>query len=237
MDRQVLKNLFFLIFFVGHSYAGTFSTGIGYLDQEDFRVNNEVNPFPLGLSAVPLISYRSDNLMINGPRVRYSLLRGPIGFALNLDAVGSRYQSEEVELRSTAINAGASARIFFLNFKHTADIGKTYNGNISIVSLAHRVQISEKVMMIPRLGYEFTNKAYNSYYYGVRSNEVGEYNEYEIDNARSQFIGVMTIIRLSESSSLSLNYGYKNLDQEIFQSPTVSLKGYRNWGVFFSFPL
>jgi outer membrane scaffolding protein for murein synthesis (MipA/OmpV family) len=235
----VKTSTFFIFIFFSISfnlYAGQLSTGIGHLIQEDFRVDNEVNPFPLGLEYVPIISYRTENLMIMGPRVRYSLLKGAIGAALHLEATGQRYESKEVELRESSIHSGASLRLFFLSLKHTSDISQTNHGNTSTVTLAHRFAFKDTLFIIPRISQRFTNGAFNTYYYGVKQSEVGTYGFYEVKNAKTDIFGVTVTARLG-THSLTINYSYRELDNVIFDSPTVKLQKFKNWAFFWSFPI
>lgn len=215
------------------SYA-QLSTGLGYIGLEDYRVNNEVNPLPLGISVIPAISYRSGNLNIRGPNITYNFLQGPIGFSYHLEIVGERYESQEVKLRNSAGNTGFSLRLLYLTLKHTSDFTGVYRGNITNAFLAHRFQLFDRLMFIPRIGYRYTNKSYNNYYFGVRANEVGTYSFYELENARSENAGA-TLIFIGSDYSLSLSYSHTNQDQVIYDSPTVALNSYKVWSLFYNF--
>lgn len=236
MTFKILLPILLLASISTPTYA-KWSYGIGYIDQEDFRVDNEVNSLPFGISAVPLISYNGPKLSINGPQIRYRLLNGMFGATLHLAAVGNRYESEEVNLRETGYNGGVSLRALYLTVKHTTDLFRTYNGNITSIVLAHRFMPFDNLMFIPRVGYEYTNRGYNNYYYGVRESEVGTYQAYDVSDARNKIAGATTVYIMNQSSSLTINYSHTQLDQVIFDSPTVNLRSYKTWGVFLSFAM
>ena len=212
-------------------------TGIGYISPEEYRTDNEINPLPLGLSFVPMIAYHSERLRIYGPNISYNLLRGSIGFDLKINVVGDRYQAYEVEKRDTAINGGASIRLFFLSIHYGSDIARTYNGNMMAVSLVHRFKFGEKLTIIPRFSKEYLNKSFTRYYYGVRDNETGEFRAYTLNEAVNDIYALNSSLKLDEQSSIALSYAYKKFDNEIFKSPTIALKGYSTWSLFWNFKI
>lgn len=212
---------------------GTFSTGIGHLIQEDYRVDNEINPFPLGINTVPIISYRSENLIINGPRVRYNLKKGLIGTTLLLNTYGDRYKSHELEQRETSVHAGVSLRFAFLSFNYTSDISNVSDGNSYSLVLAHRFMF-DQLSLIPRIGQEFLNSSITNYYFEINQKEANYFEEYELKSARNNFAALTLAYKLTPSQSLLINYNFKQFDQAIFDSPTVKLKSYKTYGLFWS---
>lgn len=217
--------------------AGTISTGIGYLNPEKYRVDNEINTLPFGLSVIPIISYKSENLNIIGPKIRYNLVRGAFGLALHLETKGDRYKSEEVEFKDSGVNLGVSVRLLLLSFKYGSDVYDRYNGNTLNITLAKPFKIGSHTVFIPRVGYEYLNSSYTNYYFGVSKDEVGTYSEYELGEARNKLAGVTAILKFTSGSNISFNYSHRELDNEIYKSPTVELKSYKSFGVFWSFPL
>ncbi len=234
MLRTLIKFFLLLILYFSTfaNAQGVWSGGIGYLDQEDYRVNNEVNSLPFGLKFVPVISYRGENLSIYGPNIRYSLLKGAIGSALHLEPSGARYKSKEVELRDTAINAGLSVRIFFLNLKHTVDIYDKYNGSITTATLGHRFVLSESLFLIGSAGYQFLSEAFTDFYYGVKPDEVGTYTLYRPESAQNKIVRINLTYLISKETSLTLNYSFTELDEEVYESPTVGQNSFKTWGIF-----
>ncbi len=233
--KLMLKFIYFLLFSISTVTAGEISTGIGYLDMEDYRIDNEINPLPLGWSTIPFIAYRSKYISFYGPNVTIHLLRGPISFSLNLQAKGDRYEGHEVEKRETSINAGAQLRLYFLSLKTMSDIFHTYNGNINEVTLGHRIGISSKIFLAGMLGYEYVNNSYVNYYYGVKESEIGFFNTYKTGNARNEILNLNLTYMLGEGQSLNLGYKFKKLDPVIFDSPTVAKRSFKLWNVFWSF--
>lgn len=230
--RRSLLASFFLFFLPISSYAN-FSTGIGYIEREIYREDNELNPLPLGLSTVPFIAYRGENLSVYGPNVEYRLLKGIIGASLHLQTVGDRFEAHEVKKRDTGVNAGVSLRLLFLSLRHTADIFHTYNGNVSTIDIGHREKFGKFIVM-GQIGYEYLNQGFSNYYYGVREDEVGHFQAFELKETRNEFLRLSTIYQLGEGRALNMSYGFKRLDPVIFESPTVNKKSFKTWSIFYS---
>ena len=191
-----------------------------------------MNSLPFGLKFVPVISYRGENISIYGPNIRYSLLKGAIASSLHLEPSGARYESKEIELRDTAINAGLSVRLFFLNLKHTIDIYDKYNGSITTATLGHRFVLTESLFLIGSVGYQFLSKAFTDFYYGVKEEEIGTYSQYQPQEAQNKIARINLTYLMSKEISLTLNYSFTELDKEIYDSPTVSQKSFKAWGIF-----
>lgn len=219
-----------------NTHAG-FSTGLGYLEPEQYRVDNEINPLPFGVNLVPLISYRSRTLNITGPRIKYNFINGMYGLAMSLNAAGDKYKSYEISEKSTAINGGINIRLLFLSFNYQTDLFQTYNGNTAKVIIAQPFMLSNNIRILPRIGKEFLNTSYTNYYFGVRDDEQGQYSRYSLKNAVNNLAGLTTIIKLTQESSLTLNLSYRELDKTIYQSPTVAKRSYKTIGVFWSLAL
>lgn len=228
--------LIIFVFFTFKSYA-KFRTGVGYIVPAEYRTNNEINPLPFGLSVVPLIAYRGESLNIFGPNISYSLLKGLVGFNVDFNIVGDRYKAYEVNKRETAINAGASLRLLNLILYYGSDISGTYRGNVFKATLAHRQKITDSFMTTFSIAKEFYNKSFSNYYYGVKLSEVGEFAEYSLSETSSILLSLMLSYKLSESNSISLSFNRKEFDEKIYQSPTIALKRFNTWALFWSFDL
>ena len=224
------------LFLISSKLEANLSTGIGYFDQEDFRVDNTINPLPFGTNIIPIISYRSERLVINGPMIRYNLAKGLFGAALHLNAYGYRYKAHELERRETSIHTGLSLRLAFLSFKYASDIYDKSNGNKFNFVIAHRFHFPP-FTFIPRVGKEYLNEGISDYYFGVDKDEVGFFEEYQLDNTVNDIAGFTLIYSMSESQSLSYNYNYKKFDQVIFDSPTVRLKSFKSNALFWNFKI
>ena len=231
----MLKIILFLILMIPNAFAGEVSTGVGYLDMEDYRVDNEINPLPLGLSTIPFIAYRSEYISVFGPNIIFHLLRGPISLEVNFQAAGDRYEGHEVEKRDTAINSGLQLRLYFLSLKYSSDIFHTYNGNTMEVTLGHRQPLGSKLFLAGNIGYEFLNNSFVNYYYGVKENEVGYFQSYEAGGARNEILNLNLTYAVDKGQSITIGYRFKKLDPVIYDSPTVAMKSYKQWNFFWSF--
>lgn len=229
------RNFTFLVAFWTPLLAcAEFTTGLGYLTQQNHRVDNEISPFPFGLNFVPMLAYQSRKWRIYGPNVSYSLLNGFFGAALHFSATGDRYQAYDVATRETAVNVGASVRILYLTLKHEIDFFHTYNGNITSLILAKPFKLSEKIVLIPGLTKKFLSKGYVNYYYGIRSDETSYFSSYKVENAVNNEWAAMLKYSMDEINSFMLSYKHIIFDRVIYDSPTVRLREYDRWGLFWN---
>ncbi len=217
--------------------AGDFSTGIGYIKPGDYRVDNEINPLPLGISLLPIIAYRGERLNVLGPNISYKLIKGAIAFDLRLNAAGDRYKAYEVKQKGGTLNTGFLLRIFFLSLQHGVDFFNVYQGQTSNIFLSKPFFLSKKLMIIPRIGKEYLSSQYTNFYYGVSSEETGFFKEYEMKSAANDFYNVSVNYILSKNQSLNLSYSYKRFDQVIAESPTISENGFSTLALFWNFGL
>lgn len=234
----ILFAILFQSFLFSRAFAnGYFSTGIGYISPDEYREDNEINPLPFGLSTVPMISYQSERWRLIGPRLTYHALKGPIGININLGLEGDRYRAHELEQRNNAVVAGASLRLLFLIFRHDSDISKTFNGNINKITIAHRFMVTDNFFIIPRVTKEFVGHSFTDYYYGVDSDEVGEFEEYSPEDSENEIYGLTLTQILNEGSTLTLNITHKVFGDDIANSPTIRLDRYNIWSFFWSFQI
>lgn len=227
--------LIIFIYSLSSSTFAKFSYGLGYIKPDLYRKDNNVNPLPLGLGVVPVITYRSERLRIFGPNIRYSLIKGMWGFDLKMNVTGDRYEAYDLKDRDTGINAGASFRFIFLSLDYESDIFKTYNGNLFRVTLAKPFHFFKRFMFLPRLGKEYLNSSFTNYYYGVAENESLTIPTYSLDTAVNDFYGFTLNYKMSENHALSLNLSHKIFDREIVKSPTIDLDRYNTISIFWSY--
>ncbi len=228
--------MFMVILGINNSYA-KFISGIGYIGPEEYRVDNEINPLPFGLSLIPMIAYRGQRLQVYGPNISYVLLRGPVSFSLNAKAFGDRYKARDLSQRDTAVNAGVSLRLLFLTLKYGADISKVYNGNTAEVGIGWRFKFGDSWLVIPGLAKEYLNESYVNYYFGIDADEVGEFSFYEAKTAVNDKLRLGVTYLIDSENSLSLNYSYRKFDKVVYESPTISKEGYATWSFFWSYSL
>ena len=214
-----------------------FISGLGYIKPGEFRVDNEINPLPLGLSFVPMIAYRGERLSVFGPNINYALIKGAISLGLRLNTSGDPFKSHEINQSGTAINGGVSLRLLFLTLNYESDISNVYDGNLMKASIGWRFPLFDNLMFTPNFGKEFLNHSYVNHYFGVEKSEVGYFSFYETNSAVNDHYGFGLIFKLTEMNSLSLNYSFKKLDKVIYDSPTVSKKEYDTFSVFWSYVL
>lgn len=235
----MIKKILFLFAFVNsvNLYAeSNFISGIGYIKPDQYRKDNDVNPLPLGLSVVPMIAYQSKTLKVFGPNIRYTLLNGMYGAELKMNVAGDRYESHDLELRNTTINAGASVRFMFLSLDYESDIGHTYNGNLYRLTLA-KPFIFGSFMFIPRIAKEYVNEGFTRYYYGVKADEAGYYSEYSLNTAVNEIYSIMLNYRMNKKTSIAFNLTHKVFDKVIAKSPTIDLDRYNTVSLFWNYKI
>jgi MipA family protein len=217
--------------------AGKLRVGLGYIQPGEYRVDNEINPLPLGMSFVPLIAYRGERLSVLGPNINYTLLKGPISLGVRLNAAGDRYKSHDLEERDSAINAGVVLRLFFLTLSHAADVSGVYNGEVDQLTVGWRFVLSDSFSLMPRIGKEFLSHEYINYYYGVRADESAYYPTYQTNNAVNDIYSARLIYKMSEDHSFSLSFKHRVFDKVIYDSPTINKKYFSRWSMFWSYTL
>ena len=226
---------FFILASSAFSQEKNFFTGVGYIQPQDYRKDNEVNPLPFGISLVPVIGYDSKKLRIYGPFISYALMTGAIGLNLNLRAAGDNYEAYDLNPRKVAVNGGASLRLYFLTLGYSSDLSNTYDGNIFTVSLGHRFVLFDRLMLMPSISRQYVNSGFTQYYYGVKADESAQIEEYSIDKAVNDIYSLNTVYVLSEIKSLALNFTHKKFDNEIAKSPTIALSSYNTVGFFYNY--
>jgi outer membrane scaffolding protein for murein synthesis (MipA/OmpV family) len=216
---------------------GTFFTGLGYIKPTEYRVDNEVNPLPLGSNFVPLFGYIGESLKIFGPNINYALVKGAFGLGLRFNTTGDKYRSHNLEQRNTAINGGVSVRLLFLTLSHGVDISNIYHGKVSNASIGWRFVLSENLTLMTSIGKEHLSSGYVNHYYGINNDEADYFQAYEVNSATNDLIKFRGNLKLSEIHSVAVNYSYKKFDPVIFNSPTVSKRSYGTWSLFWSYML
>ena len=213
---------------------GKFITGIGYIAPGRYRVDNEISPLPLGLSIFPMIAYRGERLRVLGPNISYDLIKGAFSLSAQLNAMGDRYQSHDLEKRDTAINTGLTARLLFLTISHGVDISRTYNGRVSNIGLGWPFQVTDTIRITPQISKEYLSADYVNYYFGIKEGESDYFKTYSARSAGNDIYALGFSYALSEDSSLALNYTYKKFDVVISDSPTISDSSYGTWSIFWN---
>ncbi|MEC9282235.1 MAG: MipA/OmpV family protein [Bdellovibrionota bacterium] len=212
-----------------------FSAGIGYIDVPEYRKDNAVSPLPFGWNTIPLISYRGESLSIYGPNIKYHLFKGPIAFDLSLKASGDRYQSRDISLRDTSIDAGFSLRLYFLNVDYHRDVARTYKGENASIGLGWRFQISENFLFIPSVKKEFYSKEFINFYYGVKNSESIYYDSYEVYGYGSkEIIHGSLVYLLGKAERLAFNLTQNYLGDSFTDSPTNDKSQFLVWSLFWS---
>jgi len=229
--------LLIIILSLSFSVQANFIGGIGYIQPGQYRVDNEINPLPLGTSIVPMIFYRGERLTVLGPNVSYALLKGMFSVSVNLTATGDRYETESIEMRDTAINGGVSLRIMFLTLNYGSDISNVYQGNTANINIGWRFKISENLFFSPSVGKEFLNQGFVNFYYGVSDKEasLGRFTSYKVGNAVNDNYRAGITYVLNERNSFVVNYSYKVFDNVIFDSPTINERAYGTTSLFWNY--
>lgn len=225
---------FYLMFFSQYCFA-KFSAGIGYIEVPEYRKDNAVSPLPFGWNTIPVISYRGESLSVFGPNIKFHLLKGPIAFDLSLKASGDRYESRDIRLRDTTVDAGFSFRLYFLNFGYHKDIARTYKDENASVGLGWRFQVSDNFLFIPSLTREFYSKEFINFYYGVQNSESSYYSAYQVDDIGTKDVLHLSFIYIIEQSgSIAFNLTQNQLGDRFTSSPTNAKDQFLVWSIFWS---
>lgn len=232
-----LPILILLIALAAPVRAGNFITGLGYLYPEKYRRDNEINPLPFGLSVFPMIAYRGDRFSLFGPRATFRVIKGLVGLNLNVNIGGDNYKANILNQRDTAIHAGASLIIPFFSIRYEQDVSSTHNSNVLRLTLRAPIPISKDLFIRTSLSQEFTTEKFNRYYYGVTQSEVGLFELYTPGRETSIIINMNASYKLSKSNSLNLNWTHTRFGKEIANSPTIRLKNWNTFGLFWNYTI
>lgn len=219
------------------AHAGKFITGLGYLYPEKYRRDNEINPLPFGLSIIPMIAYRGERFSILGPRMSYRLIKSFVGVNLHANIAGDNYKANILEQRDTAIHTGLSIQIPFLSVRYEQDVSSTHNGNLLLFSLRIPIKLSDKLFLRTSLTLEQVSEKFSRYYYRVDYQEVGLFDYYNPDKEQNIIFNLNASYILGSSTSLTLNWTHKRFGQEIANSPTIRLKNYNVFGLFWNYTI
>ena len=235
----MLKIFLFLSFLLSFSAfaKSNFFSGLSYMQISDYRVDNEINPLPLGSNIIPILGYRGKHLQVLGPNIIYTFLNGPISLGLRVNATGDRYKARNLKQRNTAINGGVSVRLLFLIMNYGVDLFNVYKGNTYDIGLGWRFKLSEDFFFLPKVSKNFLNSGYVNYYYGISTGEADSFSPYQAQSAINDEYSVGGIYKFSERSSFVLNYAHTIFDQVIANSPTVSERSFDRWSFFWSYSL
>tara|TARA_Y100000768_G_scaffold389021_1_gene390483 strand:+ start:22970 stop:23671 length:702 start_codon:yes stop_codon:yes gene_type:complete len=226
--------LSFTICLLSFSAKAEFVGGLAYIQLGEYRVDNEINPLPLGLSLVPMIAYRGERLRVFGPNINYILIEGPVSFSLILSATGDRYKTSTLDQRDASINGGFNLRLFVLNIRYGSDLVNVYKGNTVDVNLGWRFKILKSLFFTPSLGKELLNDSYVNYYYGISDGETERFDSYSANSAVNDVYRIGVTFIESKKSSFTLNYSYKVFDDVIYDSPTIDKDSYGATSFFWS---
>lgn len=237
-NREVKINFFVLLLLFASPVFAKFVGGIGYIQPGKYRVDNNVSPLPLGWNVVPMIGYFGERLQVVGPNITYKLIKDPLyNFFINLSAIGDRYESHNIGLRDTSLNANVGLRILFLTLKYGHDISGRYKGNTLEFIAAWRFILSEKLFIMPRYRRLHLDSRYVNFYYGITQDEAdgGPYTFYQSGNAINESVGLTTTYKLFEGQSIALSADYTFLHENIYKSPTTSRKSYLTASLFWNY--
>lgn len=232
--------IFILTLALFHSvetFAGKFITGIGYLHPERYRRDNEINPLPFGLSFVPMLAYRGERLQVLGPRASYKFIKGFYRLEGNVNIAGDRYKANILDERETAIHAGFTVGVPFLSFRYEKDVSSTHNGYLYRISLGHLQKLSEKLRVIGNISHEYVNGQFARYYYRVNTHEVGTFNFYDLGSEQNILLNLVTTYTMDETNSITFSWNHKRFGKDIANSPTIRLKNYNTFGLFYNYTL
>ncbi len=232
---STIKILNFFLVFVCFNAHANYIGGLGYIDREDYRVENEINPSPLGTNFLPMLAYRGERLSVFGPKINYALIKGAFGLGLTLSPSGDRYKARDLDQRDGAINAGVSLRLLFLSLSYSADITHVHKGQTAKASLGWRFALSKQLLFAPRISKEFLSKSFVNYYYGIAADEVGEFSFYEAQGAVNNVYGAALTYISNPKHSFTLNYSKKHFDRVIYESPTIDKKSYATTSFFWNY--
>ncbi|MBD64644.1 MAG: hypothetical protein CME62_05530 [Halobacteriovoraceae bacterium] len=230
------KNILFLfIFFNSVAYA-KWITGVGYFDPGEYRVENEISPMPLGWNIVPMIGYVSPKMRVIGPRISYHIVGNKaVELRADINAIGDRYESHEVEMRDTAIDGGMSLRLMFLTFGYSADISNVYYGNNYSWGLSWRFILADNFFIIPSFTQKYFSSEYTNFYFGVKESEEGYFNAYEVDASKISTLRLTTTLKLNEKDSIAFTVSQREFEDEVYDSPTVAKKRYLSSSLFWNY--
>lgn len=219
------------------AFDGKFITGLGYLAPEKYRRDNEINPLPFGLSVIPMIAYRSRTLNILGPRVSYVLFGSIARLSVNVNMAGDRYKANTIKEKETAVHAGFSLAIPFINLRYEQDLSSRHNSAVYIASLNKRFKFGDSIFARIAIGREFLDQKYTTYYYGVSAEEAGTYQTYRPKREQNTVINFNGSYSFDEENSIALNITHRRFGSEIANSPTIRLKNFNIFGLFWNYTI
>lgn len=234
-----MKSVFILILLAISSevFAGKFITGIGYLHPERYRRDNELNPLPFGLSFIPMLAYRGERLQVLGPRASYKVINGFFRVSANLNIGGDNYKANILKERETALHAGFSLGLPFLTFRYEKDVSGTHKGFLYRISLGHMQQVTSKFRVIARISHEYVSNKFARYYYSVSANEAGIFNQYDLGSEQNIIVSLNMSYAFNETHSVMFSWNHNRFGKDIANSPTIRLKNYNTFGLFWNYTI
>ena len=204
----------------------SFEAGLGVNIKENVRVSNDESGNGAVSSPFPAVFIRYNGFNIRGGyEWSYSMIKQPslFNFGPLLKYAGeSPYKTSEIGKRRNSLFAGAMARILLFNLRYVKDINNKSNGSIFEVIAAYPFIWTKDFRTIPRIGIRKHSANYNDYYFGVKSSEVGEFQQYSANSGTDKFIAIGNQIDIGSNTRLRLTLGYEKLSSEVSNSPTVN---------------
>ena len=211
--------------------------GVGYVYSTSVYSGVESRQLPM-----PFISYKKGDFSIRGLTANYTILdMGILRTDLIIDGkfFSGGYEAEDsssltgMDERKGTITGGGQVSIkiwrFNLRAKLMSDIADNHNGIQGNISLALGFPVSLFFKNMPftliggSFGYQYNNRKYNNYYYGVRDLESTSTRlSYNAKESWNPYFSTFIRVKLSKKWSLMTIYNRNFLPDEIKNSPIVS---------------
>lgn len=236
MNKRIIIILLLFIF-IGNLYAQppelkpTFSAGAGVLITDTAHKGIGTQAYPL-----PFLSYRSGNLLIEGPFLSYStgaLEPLKLSFLIKLRSDG--YDADD----SSDLNGMKDRKLSFdgglalsyelepvrFNLEFLNDICGRHKGQEVRFWIDRRFQKAfdfEKLTLTPAAGIAWRSGLLNDYYYGVNEDETALGRPaYDVSSDWQPFVGLSGIYRFDSRWTLITSLKLEWLASEITDSPIV----------------
>jgi len=188
------------------------------------------------ITVIPIISYESENLRINGPKFGYKLTKYK---GLNFSFIGQYrfdgYKASDGDIfkgmatRENAFELGAAlsyrSELGGLSLKLLADASNSHQGHELSLTYVTRYQFGS-LKLTPYVNITCSSEKFVDYYYGVSADEVLDVRPYYSGKATiNTQLGIRASKQFSTHHRFIVKASYIKFGDEITQSPLVNKSG------------
>ncbi|MDR2870150.1 MAG: MipA/OmpV family protein [Deferribacteraceae bacterium] len=217
-----------------HAYAWELDIGLAGIGHTSIYRGMDDEAIP-----IPYVGFDSRYLFLHFPSAGVHIIKNGI---FTIDAkvsYGSGFDPDDsddadmkkLDRRKAELAAGVGIKLKThygtLELEAMADVRNEIDATSGKLQYSYMLPLTKHFFLIPKLGVEWSNDERNRYHYGISSDESSRsgFASYTPESGRSAFIGLDSMLLITDKAYIILGGRYKRLSKEIYDSPMIDERG------------